>query len=232
MGGELPHNAQDGPPLFAVSALRDPGGNGSPSHPLERIQIIKGWVEDGKAKEKVYEVAGTTSNENELDLNTCQSTAPGNDQLCEVWKDPDFDPENPAFYYARVLEVPSCRWNRFVCNAQKVDCSDPESVPGQPECLLRPEDPRHNQGSEPGLRPSGTHPRRMPEVPISHPKNPRAKLKNELRTQRRFTANAYASLFVSLHYVPTRGNRLRHGLVFTKAVADQAPSSHCIMVPP
>lgn len=141
MGGELPRNTQDGPPLFAVSALRDPGGNGSPSHPLERIQIIKGWVEDGEAQEKVYEVAGSASDENALDLNTCISTARGNDQLCRIWKDPDFDPESPAFYYARVLEVPSCRWNRFVCNARNVDCSAPESVPDDLTQCCDPEIP-------------------------------------------------------------------------------------------
>lgn len=129
MGGDLPERRLDRAPRFAVSALRDPGGQGAPSHPLERIQIIKGWVEGGETREKVYDVAGTPAADDAVDLDTCTPLSQGHDQLCQVWQDPDFDPDEPAFYYSRVLEVPSCRWNQYVCNAQAVDCSDPGSVP-------------------------------------------------------------------------------------------------------
>jgi hypothetical protein len=52
-----------------------------------------------------------------------------------VWRDPDFDPAQRALYYARVLEVPTCRWSTRACNAARVDCSDPAGVaPGFEAC--------------------------------------------------------------------------------------------------
>jgi hypothetical protein len=73
-------------------------------------------------------VAGDPHSGTGLDLATC-TPAPGADQLCRVWADPDFDPTAPAFYYARVVENPSCRWNTWACNAHDVDCANPKSVP-------------------------------------------------------------------------------------------------------
>jgi hypothetical protein len=99
-----------------------------PSTPLQRIQIVKGWVANGESHERVYDVAGDAKVGSELDLKTC-TPAPGADQLCRVWTDPDFDANAPAFYYARVVENPSCRWNTYACNAHRVDCTDPDSVP-------------------------------------------------------------------------------------------------------
>jgi hypothetical protein len=127
MGGDLPP-AQGGAPRFAISALRDPGTDLRPGTPLERIQIVKGWVEDGEARELVYDVAGSAPSGASVDLATCETSGPGAEQLCAVWSDPDFDPSEPAFYYARVLENPTCRWSQYVCNAQGVDCSDPDRV--------------------------------------------------------------------------------------------------------
>ena len=142
MGGDLPRKNQEGSPRFAVSALRDPGGQGAPSHPLERIQIIKGWLEDGEAHEKIYDVAGQRNAEDSVDLDSCLSRATGSDQLCQVWQDPDFQSEQAAFYYARVLEVPSCRWNQYVCNDQGVDCDNPDSVPESLQQCCNPEIPK------------------------------------------------------------------------------------------
>jgi hypothetical protein len=127
MGSDLPP-ARGGAPRFAISALRDPGTDLRPGTPLERIQIVKGWVEDGEARELVYDVAGSAESGASVDLATCETSGPGAEHLCAVWSDPDFDPSEPAFYYARVLENPTCRWSQYVCNAQGVDCSDPDRV--------------------------------------------------------------------------------------------------------
>ena len=125
MGSELPASpgAGQAPPSFLVSALRDPGREAVPSTALQRIQIVKGWVDDESSRERVYEVAGDADSGADVDLATCGPRGPGFDQLCGVWRDPDFDPTTPAFYYMRVIENPSCRWNRWVCLRAGVDCT-------------------------------------------------------------------------------------------------------------
>jgi uncharacterized protein DUF3604 len=129
MGGDLPATSRAAAvPRFAVWALRDPGGGGAPSTPLAKIQVVKGWAEGGESHERVFDVVGNTGPAPDVDLATCKP-APGADQLCRVWSDPDFDPAAPAFYYARVVENPSCRWNTYACHAAKVDCSNPDAVP-------------------------------------------------------------------------------------------------------
>jgi hypothetical protein len=126
MGGDLPARSGGGAPRFAVSALADPVEGA----PLQRIQIVKGWLEGGEPRERVVDVAGGP-NGARVDLSTCQPRGPGASQLCSVWSDPDFDPSEPAFYYARVLENPTCRWSQYVCNAASVSCDDPASVPDE-----------------------------------------------------------------------------------------------------
>ncbi|WP_323696953.1 DUF3604 domain-containing protein [Thiorhodovibrio litoralis] len=116
-------------PSFAVSAIMDPGWSGHPGTPLQRAQIIKGWVDSiGQTHERVYDVAGTTDAEDKVDLQTCKPIGAGMNNLCTLWTDPDFDPDQHAFYYVRVLENPSCRWNHYYCNARGVDCSKPMGV--------------------------------------------------------------------------------------------------------
>ena len=113
MGSELP--VAEGPPRIVVWALRDPDGA-----PLERIQIVKVWNEDGAPREAVFDVAGA-----ELagsDPATCAVPDQGADELCAVFEDEDFDPERPAAWYARVLEPPSCRWTQHLCVGQAVRC--------------------------------------------------------------------------------------------------------------
>jgi hypothetical protein len=146
MGSELapPPTGAPAAPRFAVWALRDPGDEGAPSAPLQRIQIVKGWVDSGSSRERVYEVAGDPQSGAGLDLATC-TPAPGADQLCRVWTDPDFDPRAPAFYYARVVENPSCRWNTWACNAQRVDCSQPDAVPRELTACCDPGVPKSIQ---------------------------------------------------------------------------------------
>jgi len=129
MGGDLPPAASSGStPRFIVSAVADPGSATLSGLPLQRIQIVKGWLEGGEHREEVFKVAGG-DNGASVDLTTCEPKGAGADSLCNVWTDPDFDSTSPAFYYARVFENPSCRWSQYTCNAAGVDCSDPASVP-------------------------------------------------------------------------------------------------------
>jgi hypothetical protein len=129
MGGELGAVNGNESPRFAILATRDPGGNGDPSTPLQYVQIVKGWVDAaGAAHEQVFDVAGESTGAS-VDTTTCTPSGAGADTLCAVWKDPEFDPGERAFYYARVVENPVCRWSTHLCNAQGVDCSNPGSVP-------------------------------------------------------------------------------------------------------
>jgi len=128
MGGDLPGREEgDGDPRFAVWAMQDPGTDGAPGTALQRIQIVKGWVEEGEMKEKVIDVAGE-KNRASVDPSTCEQKGDGATQLCSVWRDLDFEAEQNAFYYARVVENPTCRWSQHLCVAAGVDCEDPSTV--------------------------------------------------------------------------------------------------------
>jgi len=121
MGGDLPANpAGKKAPSFMAFALRDPiGGN------LDRIQIVKGWYDGEKQHEKVYDVAWSGERKpgadgkvpavgNTVDAKTASWTNTiGASELGGVWTDPDFDPQQRAFYYARVLEIPTPRWSTY-----------------------------------------------------------------------------------------------------------------------
>ncbi len=132
MGGELPPAPDPAAaPRFAVLAERDPGTGERPGNLLQRIQIVKGWIDaDGRARQKVFEVAGDRENGAEADPQTCEARGQGFETLCVVWTDPEFQPEEPAFYYVRVLENPSCRWSTYECNRLNPEerppaCGDP-----------------------------------------------------------------------------------------------------------
>ena len=131
MGGTLPAppNGASGGPKFFISAQQDPGPEGEPGTPLERIQIIKGWVDaEGNAQEKVFDVAGG-DRAADVDVNTCETSGEGYGSLCTVWTDPEFVPGQRAFYYARIFENPVCRWSTILCNELGVDCTDIDNVP-------------------------------------------------------------------------------------------------------
>jgi hypothetical protein len=132
MGAVLPSAPVGGSvegPVLAVSALRDPGGGSDPSTPLQRLQIVKLWVgPDGTAQERVLDVAGNPDDGAFANPRSCEPHGAGADQLCAVWRDPDFDPARPALYYARVLENPTCRWSTRACHAAGIDCENPSSV--------------------------------------------------------------------------------------------------------
>jgi hypothetical protein len=118
MGGDLPDSNEVSAPSFMVYALKDPIGAN-----LDRLQIVKGWLDsDGKTREKVYNVAWSDGRQpdaegklppvgNTVDVKNANWTNTiGEAELGTVWRDPDFDPEHRAFYYARVIEIPTPRW--------------------------------------------------------------------------------------------------------------------------
>jgi hypothetical protein len=129
MGSDLRSTTPSTSPTFAISALKDPGTADKPGVDLQRIQIIKLWLADGRAQEKVFEVAGDPNNGAGVNPHTCEPVGEGFKSLCTVWRDPEFDPAQPALYYARAVENPTCRWSAYVCNTNGVDCSKPSSVP-------------------------------------------------------------------------------------------------------
>lgn len=124
MGGDLVGQAS-GKPDFLVMAMRDAN-----SAPLQRIQIVKGWLDaSGKAQEKVFDVACSdggaidakthrcADNGATVDLKTCAyDKDKGDAEISAAWSDPEFDPKLNAFYYARVLENPTCRWSTWDAN--------------------------------------------------------------------------------------------------------------------
>jgi hypothetical protein len=132
-GGSAASSATKGSPgpRFVVSAMRDAGTRAHPGGLLQRIQIVKGWADpDGTFHQQVVDVAGKRDNGASVDPQTCEPKGPGDNHLCTVWTDPDFDPARRAVYYARVFENPSCRFSTYICNAKKGDdrpgfCDDP-----------------------------------------------------------------------------------------------------------
>ena len=127
-----------GGPRFIVSASMDNGTPEYPGNPLQRLQVIKGWYEDGELQETVLDVAGG-DNDASVDINTCETSGSGHAQLCAVWQDDNFNPDAQAFYYTRVLENPSCRWSQQICAAAKVSCDDPSTVSEGMEGCCAPE---------------------------------------------------------------------------------------------
>jgi hypothetical protein len=118
MGGDLPARKGGKAPTFLVYSLRDPIGAN-----LDRIQIVKGWLDaNGKTHEKVYDVAWSDKRQpdkdgklppvgNTVDVkNATWTNTIGASELGAVWSDPAFDPKERAFYYARVIEIPTPRW--------------------------------------------------------------------------------------------------------------------------
>ena len=114
-----------GTPRFFVEATRD-------SIDLQQIQMIKGWIDaDGSTHEQVLTIAGDPDNGAGVDMNTCTPTGTGAGNLCTVWTDPDADPTRASFYYARVLENPTCRWSAHECigfepETAPAGCEDPD----------------------------------------------------------------------------------------------------------
>ena len=133
MGGDLTAAPRGAAPTFIAVAAKDPHWAN-----LDRIQIVKGWLDsDGNLHEKIYDVAlsdgrevnpqtgkappvGTTVNVSDASF----TNAIGAPMLAAEWTDPDFDPAERAFYYARVIEIPTPRWTAYDARYFKVDLPD------------------------------------------------------------------------------------------------------------
>lgn len=136
MGGDLREQPQGATsPNFMVYALRDPIGAN-----LDRIQIVKGWLDaDGTTQERVYDVAWSDERVpnkegklpavgNTVDAaNANWTNTIGAAELGTVWRDPDFDAQQKAFYYARVIEIPTPRWSTY--DAFRYGVELPEGAP-------------------------------------------------------------------------------------------------------
>lgn len=132
--GPTPGKHSPPAPVFVVSALRDSAGPYSAegeTHtgmPLERVQIIKGTVDAaGALTTQVLDIARDDGDAG-ADPATCEIRGHGAASLCATWRDASFRPDERAFYYARVLEYPVCRWSQRMCVDAGVDCSKPETI--------------------------------------------------------------------------------------------------------
>jgi hypothetical protein len=113
MGGDLTAPPSGTKPKFFALAAQDPE-----AAQLQKLQLIKGWVDaDGQSRYQVLDVAGQQHQEGELDLATGRWSGPGASSLCAVFEDEEFDPDQPAYYYLRAVEVPTLRWSWAQCVA-------------------------------------------------------------------------------------------------------------------
>ena len=136
MGGDLSKAPAGKQPVFMVHALRDPNGPN-----LDRIQIIKGWLgADGKTQERIFDVAVSggrvigpdgrcnTSVGSTVDVaNASYTNTIGAAYLSAYWKDPTFNPTQRAFYYVRVIQIPSPRWTAY--DQKRFNIKMPDYVP-------------------------------------------------------------------------------------------------------
>jgi len=138
MGGDMTQAPEGKAPRFMVVASKDPEGAN-----LERVQIVKGWIgADGAAHEKVWDVKLTDGRKPDrkgkmrppikstvdIDAATYTNTV-GQAQIASVWEDPAFDPDQRAFYYVRVLEIPTPRWTTY--DAAFYGSKRPEDIPAE-----------------------------------------------------------------------------------------------------
>jgi hypothetical protein len=136
MGGDLMNAPAGKSPTFLIAALKD-----SMSGNLDRIQVVKGWLDDdGNTHEKVYNVVWGDAERRSLDAdgklppvgntvdveNATWTNTIGDPELIAVWTDPDFDPDQRAFYYARVMEIPTPRWTAY--DAKRYELEMPDDV--------------------------------------------------------------------------------------------------------
>jgi hypothetical protein len=135
MGRELPSNTGEHAPEFLIWAQKD-----AASANLQKVQLVKAWIENGEAKEQVFDVACSDGlqvdpktgrcpdNGARVNMQTCEySSDAGSSEIRILWKDPAFDPQQDAFYYTRVLQNPTCRWSSY--DAIRLGVEPPEGTP-------------------------------------------------------------------------------------------------------
>ena len=146
MGGDLSNAPEGKAPSFLVAAMKDPySGN------LDRIQIVKGWLDgDGNLQERVYDVAWSDDRQpgpddkippvgNTVDVaNATWTNTIGEPELITVWQDPDFDSSLKAFYYARVIEIPTPRWTAYEAKRFQIKMSDEVPMTTQERAYTSP----------------------------------------------------------------------------------------------
>ncbi len=138
MGDELPPKPNnDLSPTFVLWALKDPNGAN-----LDRLQVVKAWIDSkGNSHEKIYDVIAANMSKRALQKGSLDSVGNtvdvksasyrntiGDGQLAVVWRDPDFSADTHAFYYARVLEIPTPRWSTYDAKSLKVPAPQPTSI--------------------------------------------------------------------------------------------------------
>lgn len=135
MGGDLKPTAKDKSPRLMIAALKGPNSGN-----LDRVQVIKGWLDaDGKKHDKIYDVVWSDQRQldsegklppvgNTVDIADASYTNTiGSAQLTTTWTDPDFNADFPAFYYVRVLEIPTPRWSTY--DAKELGIKPPVNFP-------------------------------------------------------------------------------------------------------
>jgi hypothetical protein len=136
MGGDMKAAPEGKTPTFLVAALRDAIGAN-----LDRVQIVKGWLDkEGKSQERVYDIAVSDGRKinskgrckkpvgSTVDVkNATWTNTIGESELVTVWSDPDFDSTQRAFYYVRVIEIPTPRWTAY--DAKRFSISVPKEAP-------------------------------------------------------------------------------------------------------
>ena len=147
MGGDLRSAPPGTSPSFLVAALKDPIGAN-----LDRVQIIKGWMDSGgDLHERIYDVAVSDGRQigpdgrtrtpvgNTVDVaNASWTNTIGDTELITVWVDPDFDPNERAFYYVRVIEIPTPRWTAYDAKYFGLDVPDDVEMVGQERAYTSP----------------------------------------------------------------------------------------------
>ena len=121
MGADLTQAPKNAAPSFLIRAVKDPDGAN-----LDRVQVVKGWRDQkGQLHETIFNVALSDHRQvgangdvpavgNTIDLKTASYTNTiGDQELAVVWRDPTFNPQESAFYYVRVLEIPTPRWPAY-----------------------------------------------------------------------------------------------------------------------